>query len=75
MNAGTKQKKLEKEIQIISKKKNIKIFFVFFPWCQAKCKNSLPVYKRLSDGRMFNRTDFNPEIFFKSVVYKVFNHR
>merc|ERR1719153_471103 len=56
-DAGTKQLKLEKEIRKLSKKKNIKIFFVFAPQCRAKCKNSLPVYKRLSEGRMFNLTD------------------
>ena len=73
-DAGTKQKRLEKEIRKLSEKKNVKIFFVFSPLCRAKCENSLPVYKRLSDGRMFNRTDFDQEIFFKSVVHMVCKH-
>ena len=62
-DAGTKQEKLEKEIKILSKKKNIKIFFVFAPSCRAKCDNSLPVYKRLSDGRMFKLAEwFQPDV-------------
>ena len=73
-DAGTHMKELEQEIRKLSKEKNIKIFFVFSPLCRAKCENSLPVYKRLSDGRMFNRTDFDQEIFFKSVVHMVCNH-
>ena len=73
-DAGTKQKNLEREIRELSKRKNIKIFFVFSPQCRAKCENSLPVYRRLSDGRMFNRTDFDQDIFFKSVVHMVCNH-
>ena len=70
-DAGTHMKELENEIRTLSKEKNVKIFFVFSPLCRAKCENSLPVYKRLSDGRMFNRTDFDQEIFFKSVVHMV----
>ena len=73
-DAGTKQKKLEKEIRKLSEKKNIKIFFLFSPWCQAKCENSLPVYERLSDG-MFNLGDVFHEIsFFKSLLNMVCNH-
>ena len=72
--AGTKQENLEKEIQKLSEKKNIKIFFLFAPRCRAKCENSLPVYKRLSDG-MFNLGDVFHEIsFFKSLLNMVCDH-
>ena len=75
-DAGTKQLKLEKEIRKLSKKKNIKIFFVFAQSCLAKCENSLPVYKRLSEGRMFNISSVFgvPSIFWKSFNNMVCNH-
>ena len=74
-DAGTKQKRLEKEIRKLSEKKNIKIFFLFSPRCRAKCENSLPVYKRLSDG-MFNLSDmYTPKEydFFNSFLDMVCN--
>ena len=70
-DAGTHMKELEEEIRTLSEEKNVKIFFVFSPQCRAKCENSMPIYRRLSDGRMFNRTDFDQETFFKSVVHMV----
>ena len=73
-DAGTKQKELEKSIRKKSEEKNVKIFFAFSPSCRAQCETSMPVYNRLSDGRMFNQTDFDRESFFKSVVYTVCNH-
>ena len=75
-DAGTKQENLEKEIQKLSEKKNIKIFFLFAPRCRAKCENSLPVYKRLSEGRMFNISSVFgvPSIFWKSFNNMVCNH-
>ena len=73
-DAGSKQLELEKSIREKSLKKNVKISFAFSPSCQALCENSLPVYKRLSDGRMFNRSDFSSESFFKSVVRTVWNN-
>ena len=70
-DAGTKQKELEKLIRKKSKEKNVKIFFAFSPSCRAQCETSMPVYNRVSDGRMFNQTDFDQESFFKSVLYTV----
>ena len=72
-DAGTKQKELEKSIRKKSREKNVKIFFAFSPWCRAHCEESMPIYNRLSDGRMFNHTDFDQENFFKSVIYTVWN--
>ena len=73
-DAGTHMKELEKSIQKKSEEKNVKIFFAFSPRCRAQCESSMPVYNRLSEGRMFNQTDFDRESFFKSVVYTVCNH-
>ena len=70
-DSGTKQKELEKSIRKKSQEKNVKIFFAFSPSCRAQCETSMPVYNRLSDGRMFNQTDFDRESFFKSVLYTV----
>ena len=70
-DAGTKQKELEKSIRKKSREKNVKIFFAFSPSCRAQCETSMPVYKRLSNGRMLNQTDFDQESFFKSVLYTV----
>ena len=73
-DAGTKMKELEKLIRKKSDEKNIKIFFAFSPSCRARCESSIPVYKRLSDGRMFNQTNFNQESFIDSLVYTVCKH-
>ena len=70
-DAGTKMKELEKSIRKKSREKNVKIFFAFSPYCQALCEESMPVYNRLSEGRMFNQTDFDQETFFKSVLFTV----
>ena len=73
-DAGTKMKELEESIQKKCSEKNIKIFFAFSPFCRAKCTDSMPIYNRLSEGRMFNQTEFNQDTFFKSVVHTVWNH-
>ena len=73
-DAGSKQLKLEKSITTKSIKKNIKIFFTFYPSCRADCDDSLPVYKRLSDGNMFNASEFTSEKFFSTVITKVCNN-
>ena len=73
-DAGSKQLELENSIREKSLKKNVKISFAFSPSCRALCDDSLPVYNRLSDGRMFNRSDFSSESFFKSVVHTVWNN-
>ena len=70
-DAGTKMKELEESIQKKLSEKNVKIFFAFSPSCRAQCETSMPVYNRLSDGRMLNQTDFDRESFFKSVLYTV----
>ena len=72
-DAGSKQKELEKSIRKKSLKKNIKIYFSFSPTCQADCVDSLPVYKRISNGRMFNESDFTSESFFFTVINTVCN--
>merc|ERR1712179_163856 len=51
--------------------KNIKIYFTFYPTCRADCSDSLPVYERLSDGNMFNSSEFTSEKFFSTVITKV----
>jgi len=70
-DAGTKMKELENSIRKKSREKNVKIFFAFSPSCQALCEESMPVYNRLSEGRMFNQTDFDQKTFFKSVIFTV----
>ena len=74
-DAGTHQRGLEEAIIKKSKEKNVKIFIVFTPKCLATelCSESMPSYNRVSEGRIFNRTDFDSEEFFKSVVYTVRN--
>ena len=74
-DAGTKMKELEKSIRKKSREKNVKIFFAFSPSCQAHCEESMPVYNRLSEGRMFNQTDFDQENFLKSLVFTVCNQK
>ena len=75
-DAGTHQRELEKTIKKKSKEKNIKIFIAFSPKCLATsvCSLSMPSYNRVSEGRIFNQTDFDSEEFFKSVVYTVRNY-
>ena len=70
-NAGSKQLELEESIRKKSLKKNVKIYFSFSPDCREDCEDSLPVYKRLSDGRMFNDSDFSTDSFLKTVVFTV----
>ena len=70
-NAGSHHLKLEKSIKEKSLKKNVKIYFAFSPFCKIDCGESFPVYKRLSDGRMFNNSDFSSEMFFRTVVTTV----
>ena len=70
-SAGSHQLELEKSIKEKSSKKNVKIYFTFSPFCREACGDSLPVYKRLSDNRMFNLSDFSSESFLDTVVYTV----
>ena len=73
-DAGTKMKQqLENVIRKKSREKNVKIIFAFSPYCRARCEESMPVYNRLSEGRMFNKTDFDHKNFFNSVIYTVWN--
>ena len=74
-DAGTHQKELEELIKKKSAEKNIKIFIAFSPFCLAKqiCAKSMPSYKRVSEGRIFDQKDFDSEEFFKSVIYTVRN--
>ena len=53
--------------------KNIKIFIGFVPRCEARvvCRRSMPSYNLVSEGRVFNLTDFNSDQFFKAVVSEV----
>ena len=75
-DAGTHQRELEEAIKKKSKEKNIKIFIAFSPKCMAakRCSESMPGYNSVSEGRIFNQTDFDTENFFKSVVYTVRNY-
>ena len=73
-DSGSKQKGLEKSIREKSRKKNIRIYFLFYPTCRADCADSLPVYERLSDGEMFNTSEFTSEKFFSTVITKVCNN-
>merc|ERR1712105_406624 len=70
-DAGSKQLRLERSITRKSFQKNIKIYFTFYPTCRADCDDSLPVYERLSDGEMFNSSEFTSEKFFSTVITKV----
>ena len=72
-DAGTKHKELEKAIKKKSGEKNIKIFIAFSPRCLASdlCSLSMPSYKSVSEGRIFNMTAFDRKKFFESVVYEV----
>ena len=73
-DSGSKQLELEKSIRKKSLEKNLKIYFSFSPSCRADCGDSLPVYKRISDGRLFNESDFTSETFFRTVVFTVCHH-
>ena len=73
-DSGSKQLELEKSIRKKSLEKNLKIYFSFSPSCRADCKDSLPVYERISDGRLFNESDFTSETFFRTVVSTVCHH-
>ena len=70
-DAGTHQRELEETIKKKSKEKNIKIFIAFYPKCMAEkaCSESMPSYKRVSEGRIFDQTDSKE--FFKSVLNTV----
>ena len=70
-SAGSHQLDLEKSIKEKSSKKNVKIYFTFSPFCREACGDSLPVYKRISDNRMFNLSDFSSKSFLETVVYTV----
>ena len=73
-SAGSHQLDLENSIKEKSSKKNVKIYFTFSPFCREACGDSLPVYKRLSDSRMFNLSDFSSKSFLQTVVYTVWNY-
>ena len=73
-DSGSKKLELEKSIRKKSLEKNLKIYFSFSPSCRADCKDSLPVYERISDGRLFNESDFTSETFFRTVVSTVCPH-
>ena len=73
-SAGSHQLELEKSIKEKSSKKNVKIYFTFSPFCREACEDSLPVYKRLSDNRMFNLSDFSSKSFLETVVYTVWKN-
>ena len=75
-DVGTKELDLEKAIIKESTKKNIKIYIAFVPNCLAKdlCNDSMPSYKRISGGRIYNLTkaaDFDSEKFFNDVIFQV----
>ena len=72
-DAGTHMKELERSIRKKSREKNVKIMFAFSPYCRAHCDDSISIYNRLSEGRMFNQTDFDHDNFIKSVIYTVWN--
>ena len=75
-DVGTEELNLEESIIRESKKKNIKIYIAFVPNCRFKglCKHSMPSYKRISGGRIYNLTkaaDFDSEKFFNDVIFQV----
>ena len=77
-DVGTKELELEEEIIKESTKKNIKIYIAFVPNCLAKdlCNDSMPSYKKISGGRIYNLSkaeDFDTEKFFKDVIFQVEN--
>ena len=74
-DAGTHQRNLEASIKKKAADKNIKIFIVFYPKCRSKnhCDASMPSYISVSEGRIFNQSDFDNENFFKSVLNTVRN--
>ena len=74
-DAGTHQRDLEESIKKKAKEKNIQIFIAFYPRCQNRryCRESMPSYINVSEGRIFNQSDFDNENFFKSVLNTVRN--
>ena len=74
-DAGTKQRDLEESIKDKAAEKNIKIFIAFYPKCRSRrhCSESMPSYISVSEGRIFNQSDFDNENFFKSVLNMVRN--
>ena len=74
-DAGTHQRDLEESIIEKSEEKNIQIFIAFYPRCRSKrfCSESMPSYVSVSEGRIFNQSDFDNENFFKSVLNMVRN--
>ena len=74
-DAGTHMKELERSIRKKSREKNVKIMFAFSPYCRAHCDESISIYNRLSEGRMFNQSDFDHDSFIKSVIYTVWKEK
>ena len=74
-DAGTHQRDLEESIKKKATEKNIQIFIAFYPRCVSRrhCRKSMPAYKSVSEGRIFNQSDFDNENFFKSVLNTVRN--
>merc|ERR1712179_744690 len=74
-DAGTHQRDLEESIKEKAAAKNIKIFIMFYPKCHSKkyCGESMPAYESISEGRIFNGSDFDNENFFESVLNTVQN--
>ena len=74
-DAGTHQRDLEESIKKKATEKNIQIFIAFYPRCVSRrhCRRSMPAYQSVSEGRIFNQSDFDNENFFKSVLNTVRN--
>ena len=74
-DAGTHQRDLEESIKEKAAAKNIKIFIMFYPRCHSRrfCGESMPAYESVSEGRIFNGSDFDNENFFESVLNTVRN--
>ena len=77
-DVGTEELNLEESIIRESRKKNIKIYIAFVPNCRFEdlCKHSMPSYKKISEGRIYNLTkasDFDSEKFFNDVIFQVRN--
>ena len=74
-DAGTHQRDLEESIKKKAAEKNIKIFIAFYPRCKSSrfCSESMPSYESVSEGRIFDQSDFDNEKFFKSVLNTVRN--
>ena len=77
-DVGTEGLHLEESIIRESRKKNIKIYIAFVPNCQFEdlCKHSMPSYKKISEGRIYNLTkaaDFDSKKFINDVIFQVRN--